>query len=148
MKQATSKVLFGVIGIFGTAAAVIPLIIYYFVEANSMNMNGMAVNSAAMDCFGACVAATVIGATVAAIAIVSVFAGNGKLSIGSSAALLAGGVVLIALPQAIGFCKNAEMPCRMITAPILAILGSVIIMLSAVRLLSGIIAARKAEKTA
>jgi hypothetical protein len=136
MKQSKSKVLYGAIGLLGAAAAVFPLAIYHFVETAGMGgMHGMA-----MACEKACIAETVVGAAIAAIAIVSLFIKNTKLSVASAAVLLIGGVAAIATPSFIGLCESEEMACRYITAPTLAILGAVIILLSAVRFVTGVIA--------
>jgi drug/metabolite transporter (DMT)-like permease len=96
-----------------------------------------------MACEKACVAEAVVGAAIAAIAVVSLFIKNSKLSVASSAVLLVGGVAAIAVPSFIGFCESEEMACRYITAPTRAILGSVIILLSAARFVTGVIALRR-----
>jgi hypothetical protein len=139
MKQSKSRLLYGAIGLLGAAAAVLPLAIYHLVE--TAGTSGM--HSMEMACEKACVAETFVGAAIAVIAIASLFIKNAKLSAASSAALLVGGVAAIAVPSLIGFCESKEMACRYITAPTLAILGSAIILLSAARFASGVIAARK-----
>ncbi|MDR3277745.1 MAG: DUF4418 family protein [Oscillospiraceae bacterium] len=139
MKRSKSKVLYGAIGLLGAAAAVFPLAIYHLVE--TAGMGGM--HSMAMTCERACVAETFVGAAIAVIAIASLFIKNAKLGVASSAVLLAGGIAAIAAPSLIGLCESEEMACRYITAPTLAILGSAIIVLSAARLVNGVIAVRK-----
>jgi hypothetical protein len=138
MQQSRNKILYGVIGLLGAAAAVLPLAIYHFVE--TAGMGGM--HSMAMACEKACVAEAVVGAAITAIAVASLFVKNAKLSVASSAVLLIGGIAAIAVPSLIGFCESEEMACRYITAPTLAILGSVIIVLSVVRFVSGVIVLR------
>jgi hypothetical protein len=141
MKSKVS-ILYGVIGVFGTAAAILPLAVYHLIEtAGSSGMSGM--HGMAMACEKTCTAMTVIGAVIAVIAIVSLFLKNTKLSIGSSALLLVGGVAEIIAPKAIGLCKSSDMACNYLTAPTLAILGSLIIVLSVVRLISSAVVLRK-----
>jgi len=137
------NVLYVVIGVLGAIAAILPLAVYHLIEtAGSSGMSGM--HGMAMACEMTCTAMTVIGAVIAVIAIVSIFFKNTKLSIGSSALLLAGGVAEIIAPKAIGLCKSPDMACKYLTAPTLAILGSLIIVLSVVRLISSAVALRKA----
>ncbi|MDR3288805.1 MAG: DUF4418 family protein [Peptococcaceae bacterium] len=139
MKQSKNKVLYGVIGLLGAVAAVLPLAIYHFVETAGMSgMHGMA-----MACEKACIAEAVVGAAIVVIAIASLFIKNAKLGVASSAVLFAGGIAAIATPSFIGLCESEEMACRYITAPTLAILGAAIIVLSAARLVVGVVAVRK-----
>jgi hypothetical protein len=145
-KSETGKKFYGVIAVLGAVVAAFPLAIYHFVEtAGNSGGHGMAMHGMAMSmmCETACVAATFVGAAIAVIAIVSLFLQNSKAKIASSAALLIGGVAAIAAPRAIGFCESSGMACRYITAPTLSILGSVIIVLAAVRLVSETLAVRK-----
>ncbi|MDR2650208.1 MAG: DUF4418 family protein [Clostridiales bacterium] len=138
MKRVKGKILHIVIGALGAAVAMIPLAIYNLVEI--AGMHGMA-----MACERACVAETFVGAAIAAIAVASLFVKNAKLSVASSAMLLAGGVAAIATPSIIGLCESEAMACRYITTPTLAILGSAIIALSIIRLATGILAIRRAS---
>jgi hypothetical protein len=138
MKAVKGKTLFIVIAILGAAAAVLPLVIYSAIETASMHMG-----DARMQCYSACVAETIIGVVIALIALGSLFLKSSRLSLTSSAALLVGGIAAIVVPRALGFCEHEAMACRYITAPTLAIIGSAIIILSAVKLSSGILAIRK-----
>jgi hypothetical protein len=141
--KAKANVLYGVIGVLGAIAAILPLAVYHLIEtAGSGGMSGM--HGMAMACEKTCTAMTVIGAVIVLIAIISLFFKNTKLNIGSSVLLLAGGIAEITAPKAIGLCKSADMACNYLTAPTLAILGSLIIVLSAVKLISGAVALRKA----
>jgi hypothetical protein len=141
VKQAKGKALYGLIGILGIVAAVLPLAIYHFVE--TAGMKGMA-----MDCESACLAETFVGAAITAIAVVSLFIKNAKLSLAGSSALLAGGIATIAVPQLIGFCKSDQMACRYLTAPTLTVIGVAIIALALVRVVSGLIALRRTAAAA
>jgi hypothetical protein len=135
-QKSKSKVLYGAIAGLGAVTAVFPFAIYHLVEtAGSEAM--------AMACESACIAEALVGAVIALIAIASLFIQNAKLGLSASAALLAGGVAAIAVPQLIGFCKSEEMACRYITAPTLAILGSAIIVLAGVKLVTGALALRR-----
>ena len=97
---------------------------------------------------GICLAGTIIGAAIAVIAAASLFFKNIKLEVSRSAALFTGGFALIIVPRILGFCAHEDMACRYITAPTLAILGCAVIILSVVRLVSGVLAIRKASAAA
>jgi len=125
----------------GAAAAILPLAIYHLVE--TAGGHGMA-----MACERACIAGTAIGASVAVIGALSLFVKNPKLGVGASGALLAGGVATIAVPRAIGFCEMADMACRLVTAPTLLVIGVLIILLSAAKLLGQIRSLRRSAEEA
>lgn len=146
-KRTRGRALYAVIGVLGVAAGVIPFAVYRLVETAGDNampgMRGMPGMVMAMDCEKACVAAAVVGAAVAAAAIVSIFFKKTGLRLCGSAALLAGGAAVIVVPRIVGFCDSADMACRYITEPTLAILGAAIVALSAARAVSDILAARR-----
>lgn len=153
MKKSKGKILYGVIAIFGLSAAILPLTIYRSMETVSMKMDNAHMGNAHMgnahmECFAACLAGTIIGAAIAVIAAASLFFKNIKLEVSSSAALFTGGFALIIVPRILGFCAHEDMACRYITAPTLAILGCAVIILSVVRLVSGVLAIRKASAAA
>lgn len=143
MEQTTSRWIILATAILGAAAAVIPLTIYNLVEVKSTNMAGMSMSSHVMRCFGACVAATIIGAFIVIVGTLSFFQRGSTLSLTGSVVLAVSGLALIVVPQLLGFCTGDEMPCRTITAPTLAILGSTVFLLSAIRLVSSIVQIRK-----
>ena len=148
MKKSKGKILYGVIAILGLSAAILPLTIYRYMETASMKMDDAHMSNAHMDCFAACLAGTIIGAAIAVIAVVALFFKNTKLEVSSSAAQFTGGFALIIVPRILGFCDHEDMACRYITAPTLAILGCAVIILSLVRLVSGVLAIRKASEAA
>lgn len=127
----------------GAAAAILPLAIYHLVE--TAGGHGVAM---AMACERACIAGTAIGVSVAVIGALSLFVKNPKLGVGASGALLAGGVATIAVPRAIGFCEKADMACRLVTAPTLLVIGVLIILLSAAKLLGQIRSLRRSAEEA
>jgi uncharacterized membrane protein YhdT len=127
MAKKKGKALTIAIGALGAVAAVLPPAIYHFVETKGMH--GMT-----MACEKACIAGTVIGAVVIAVAIVSLFLKSAQLSAGAAGVLLAGGAATIAAPRALGFCEMADMACRLITAPTLLVLGVLIILLAGIKL--------------
>ncbi|GHV09136.1 hypothetical protein FACS1894217_12740 [Clostridia bacterium] len=137
MKQ--PKALSVIIGVLGLVAAILPLTIYHLVETAG-GMEGMHM---AMDCQAACTAEVFVGAAIAAIAVLSLFIKDLKISLGGSALLLVGGVSAIAVPNLIGFCKSEEMACRYITQPTLTVIGVLIIALSLGKIATGIIALRR-----
>jgi hypothetical protein len=146
MKKTKGKLLYMVIGIFGAAAAVIPIGIYHLVE--TAGTHGMHAMPMTMACERACFAELFVGAAIAAIAIASMFVKNAKLNAAGSALLLTGGVAAIALPSVIGLCESETMACRYITAPTLTVLGAIIIILSLIRLVSDVMAIREADAAA
>jgi hypothetical protein len=144
MKKTPGRALYGIISVLGLAAAVIPLAIYRFVESAGMGeMDGMAM---AMACETACFAEVFVGAAIAVIALASLFIKSPKIGITSSSLLLVGGVAAISVPSFVGLCESAQMACRTITAPTLTVLGTLIIVLAAVRLISSVITVRKASQ--
>jgi hypothetical protein len=141
MQKSKGRIIYLIIGALGVVAAVMPLSVYHFIEmASAHNMGGM---SMSMACQSACAASVVIGAVIAAVAILSLFGKNTKLEIGSSALLLVGGVAVIVAPRILGFCSGADMACRYLTAPTLTLLGAAIIVLSAVRLVGCVLTIRR-----
>jgi hypothetical protein len=144
MKKSGGGVLYGSIAVLGVAAAVFPLAIYRFVESAGMDaMDGMAMT---MACEKACFAEVFVGAAIAIVALVSFFIENAKLNAVGSSLLLVGGIATIAVPSFVGLCESAQMACRLITAPTLTILGTAIIVLAAVRLISSVVAVRKTAR--
>jgi hypothetical protein len=136
MKQSKSKVLSGAIIALGAVVAVLPLTIYHFVE--TAGMHGMA-----MSCETACIAETVIGAVIVVVAAISLFLGNARIGVGTSAVLLAGGVAAIAAPRIIGLCDMPDMACHLITLPTVTIAGAAIILLALLKLIAGAVALRR-----
>jgi len=129
------------ISVFGIISAIVPLTVYNFVEMADSGMHSMEAMS--MACVTSCVTATVIGAAVTLIAIASLFIKNTKVNLINSLLLAAGGVSIIAAPLALGLCKSKDMACRYITQPTLGILGGAITALALIRLVTGILNARK-----
>jgi hypothetical protein len=144
MKRTQGRALSAAIIALGVAVAIVPLAIYNLIETADMHgMHGMA-----MACEGVCTASAVMGAGIAVAAAASLIFKNAKLGLTASTTLLVGGVAVIVVPRVIGFCESADMACRYITEPTLAILGSAIIVLSLVRLVTGVVAIRKASEAA
>jgi hypothetical protein len=141
-----SNVLYGIIAFLAAAAAVIPIAVLKLIEtAGSHHGHGMAMK---MACETTCNVSAVLGAALAAIAVVSIFVKNAKLSIGGCALLVAGGIGVIIVPRVFGLCSAADMACRYLTAPTLSVLGSLIIVLSLARLVLQVISLGKSSVTA
>ena len=112
------KILYGIIGVFGIAIAIIPLTVCTHMV---------------MACHTAKWAATFIGSTMTAIVLVFPVLKNIKNST-VSAFLLAGGIAAFVVPRAFRLCGSPEMACRFLMSPMLTFLGSLIIILSLVLL--------------
>ena len=138
MKKVKGRAILTVIGVLGAAVSTLPLTVYRFVETAGMHRMSMG-----MACEKACLTETVVGGVVTAAAVFSFFAKNGKINAVSSAILLAGGIAAIVTPSFIGLYKGKEMACRYITAPTLTVLGSAIIILVLIRIISSLIESRK-----
>jgi hypothetical protein len=138
-----SNVLYGIIAVLAAAVAVIPFSVLKLIETKGMHGQGMK-----MACETTCLIATVLGAALVVVAVVSLFVKNVKVNVGGSAFLLAGGIGVIIVPHVFGLCKAADMACRYITLPTLSILGGAIIVLSLARLVSLALFLRKTTVTA
>jgi hypothetical protein len=145
-KEVKGKALYVAIGILGVVAAVLPLAIYHLVETADTGMGMKMGMKMSMACETACTVETFVGAAIAVVAVISLFIKNLKLSIAGSAVLLVGGVATIAVPSLIGFCKSEEMACRYITEPTLTVIAVIISLFAVIRLVSGVLAIRKAAE--
>ncbi|MDR0814005.1 MAG: DUF4418 family protein [Oscillospiraceae bacterium] len=137
MNQTKGRTLDIFLLLLGLATAIIPLTIYHLVETGGMGaMGGMAMD---MECKSACEAETIVGAAITVIAAASLFIKKIKLKLASSLVLILGGVAAIITPRLVGLCTSDEMACRYITAPTVTVLGILIIVLAAAKLLSGVL---------
>lgn len=124
-----TKIIFVVTAFLGAITAVLPLALYHLKETAGMHMG------AHMMCYMACLSATVIGTTVAIIALGAIFFKNSIINLAASGLLFFGGILAIIIPKLNGYCESEAMPCREITEPTLIVLGVLIIILSIVQIL-------------
>jgi len=127
------KSLYGIIGILGLAAAVIPLTVYHFIEMADFDPNAALechnADKTGMLCHSAIVAATVTGIVITALVVVFPFFLK-IANIAVSALLLSGGIAVYAAVRVFPLCSSVKLACRYLTKPVLTSLGSAIIILS------------------
>ena len=151
MKSSGRKVLYGIIGILGAAAAVLPLMVYHCIEMADFDPNAAlechTADQSGMVCHSAVVAAAVTGIVIAALVIVVPFLLK-IANIAVSALMLAGGIAVYAVPRVVPLCSSARLACRYLTKPVLTSLGSTIILLSLALIAVQLIMIRKAVTAA
>ena len=151
MKKPKGKILYGIIGILGAVAAVIPLTVYHFIEMADFDPNAAlechnAYNTG-MLCHTAVVAAAVAGIVIAALVVLLPFLFK-IANIAVSALLLSGGAAVYAAPRVFTLCSSTRFACRYLTKPVLTSLGSAIIILSLALIAVQFISIRKVSLAA